>query len=377
MSQAPLVSAVVPTYNRAHLIPDAIRSVLEQDYRPLEVIVVDDGSTDSTRSVLAREFGERIRYICQENAGPAAARNTGIRASHGEYIAFLDSDDLWLPGKLTAQVDALSRHPECALVYGKAIEGTEDGRPTGRVYRNSDRGRTGDNFELVLRWAPIATPAVVVRRSALDQVGLFDETLRVTEDTDLFLRLTMQCPAAYIGRAVAAIRAHEGQTTGDAGSVTFARCRLQVYGRLWRTLPPTREASRGLIAGRLVRSTIELARPTPGELLGREGLLQLVEAHPEWFEHFEGLWYIAEELVGGRASTVRDVMWLSTQLQQRADSERRGRRCSAILLSTAARRALRHRRLAIAMVCAAKATPLLARVALDRFASRGRGLGTE
>ena len=151
MTQGPLVSVLVPTFNRAHLVPEAIRSVLSQDYAPFEVVVVDDGSTDDTATVINQEFGRRIRYIRQENAGPGAARNTGIRASSGEYIAFQDSDDIWLPGKLRAQVDALNRHPECALVYGKALSGTADGRPTDRVYGGSGRGHTGDSFELMLR----------------------------------------------------------------------------------------------------------------------------------------------------------------------------------------------------------------------------------
>ena len=111
-----LVSVLIPTYNRAYIVEEAIESVLAQTYRPIEIIVVDDGSKDGTREALER-FGDRIRYIYQDNAGLAAARNTGLAAARGEFVAFEDSDDVWVPWKLQAQV-ALMRHaPEIALSW--------------------------------------------------------------------------------------------------------------------------------------------------------------------------------------------------------------------------------------------------------------------
>src|SRR3990172_2985097 len=111
----PLVSVVIPTYNSAQFIGEAVRSVLEQTYSHHEVIVVDDGSTDNSEDVL-RLFGERIQYIHQENRGPSAARNGGIRLAKGDYICFLDADDLWLPGELEVQVSFMGCHKDVGLV---------------------------------------------------------------------------------------------------------------------------------------------------------------------------------------------------------------------------------------------------------------------
>src|SRR5512143_4014499 len=115
MSSEPLVSVVMPVYNGARYLRQALESALNQTYRPLEIIVVDDGSTDETSAILA-EFGSRIRAIRQKNPGSAAARNAALQAAHGEIIAFLDADDLWLPQKLEVQVAYLRAHPDVELV---------------------------------------------------------------------------------------------------------------------------------------------------------------------------------------------------------------------------------------------------------------------
>ena len=107
------ISVVIPAYNHGRFLREAIDSVLAQTYAPLEIIVVDDGSTDDTEQIV-RSYGDRVRYIRQQNAGVGAARNNGIANARGEYVAFLDSDDLWLPEKLAVQVEYMRRHPECA-----------------------------------------------------------------------------------------------------------------------------------------------------------------------------------------------------------------------------------------------------------------------
>jgi len=253
---APLVTAVIPTYNRADLVCEAIDSVLAQDYPSFEVIVVDDGSTDGTGEMLTRRYGDRIRYIWQENAGVAAARNAGIRAAQGDYIAFQDSDDLWLPGKLTAQMRALQKHAECALCYTKALYCTPDGRPTRRVYSGSNQGRTGDVFDLVLPNTPlIPCPSLVVKRAALAEVGLFDETLRKGEDTDLCLRLTLAYHATYVRTAYVLVRQHAGDRLTHAAT----DCDIRVYRRLAETLPREREEFRPLVRARIKEHEFMLA----------------------------------------------------------------------------------------------------------------------
>lgn len=377
MSQAPLVSVVLNTYNRADLLPQSVESVLAQDYPNFELIIVDDCSQDNTPEVVAAtvaDAGDRVRRVrLPENRGLAAARNVGIRMARGSLVALQDDDDIWLPGKLSTQVDALNRRPECALVYGKAVSGTADGRPTDRVYGGSGRGRTGDNFEVMLRHHPILGPATVVRKSVLEEVGLFDETLRTAEDTDLFLRLTMRHPAAYVDRPVVIVREHEDRKTqGESQSATMSRCCLQAYCRLWNTLPPERQALRGLVAGWLVISELAIVERESQASLGRQGLMDVIEAHPEWFDYSEGLWHVADRLVAKGPSSARDVMWMAAQLRDRASDKRQGRRRAAMFLNAAARRGIRRGMPHQAVVCAARAALLMPRVVFDEILSRAQ-----
>jgi len=117
----PLVSVVIPTFNRAWAVERAVDSVLEQDYRPFELIIVDDGSTDQTSDILAR-YGDQLTVVCQENRGVSAARNSGIVRAKGDLIAFLDSDDYWKPQKLTVQVDFFTFHPDALICQTGSFE---------------------------------------------------------------------------------------------------------------------------------------------------------------------------------------------------------------------------------------------------------------
>lgn len=180
----PLVSVIIPTFNRARVLGRAIASVMAQTFSDYELIVVDDGSADDTGEVVSR-LGGRARFIRQDNRGVSSARNTGIRASRGDLIAFLDSDDEWLPSKLEKQVSLYSRgHFIChtdeiwyrdgILVRQKAIHRKQGGR----------------FFERALERCLISPSAVVISRCLLDTVGWFDEDLPAAEDYDLWLRIT-------------------------------------------------------------------------------------------------------------------------------------------------------------------------------------------
>ena len=374
MEETPLVSVVLNTYNRQELLPEAAESVLSQDYSNLELIIVDDFSTDNTAGVMAsiaEEAGERVRCIrLESNSGLAAGRNVGIRAARGPLIALLDDDDLWLPGKLTAQVEALRAHPECALCYVKAMEASPEGEPTGREFGHSVGGHTGDNFDLMLRYFHIVGPGIVVRASVLDEVGLFDETLMTAEDTELFLRLTIDHPAVFVDRPLVLIREHVGRkTAGEAVSGEQARCWLEVFSRFW-DLPESREASRGVLAARLAMAQIAVAAHEAGGILDEQALRSLIEAHPEWFEHAEALWHVADSTLAQEIRNPGSVASMADWLSEHFDNGAMGRRHAANFLSNAVRRGIRRGMPMAAAGWAMRYALMTPRLAWDRIAGR-------
>lgn len=188
MNADPLVSVVIPAYNAAWCVGKAIDSVLAQDFRDFEVIVVNDGSTDDTAAVLAG-YGDAVRVVSQANGGMSSARNAGIRAARGELIAFLDSDDWWLPGKLRRQVELMREAPEVG--FCSAAARVED--PQGRLVNLWACEAWVGPF-LVQRFQShggIAggSSALVVRRALFDRAGVYDEGLGGAEDADLWIRL--------------------------------------------------------------------------------------------------------------------------------------------------------------------------------------------
>lgn len=188
------MSVILPTYNRAWIVEKAIDSVLGQDFTPFELIVVDDGSIDGTPDLLAA-YGNRIRVIRQENRGVSAARNAGIRAARGSLIALLDSDDQWLPGKLTAQVSYFRDNPGTLICQTEEIWVRNGVRVNpGKRHRKED----GMIFERSLGLCLVSPSAVMMRRSLLDEVGLFDESLPACEDYDLWLRIVWKYPIGLI-----------------------------------------------------------------------------------------------------------------------------------------------------------------------------------
>jgi glycosyltransferase involved in cell wall biosynthesis len=190
----PQVSVIVPTYNRASLLKEALDSVLAQSYRNVELIVVDDGSTDHTRRLLS-SYGDRITVLLQPNAGVSAARNRGIQAASGDLIALLDSDDYWLPGKLAAQVDFFKATPQALICQTEEIW-IRNGVRVNPKRRH--RKLSGMIFQASLPLCLISPSAVMMRKSLLDEVGLFDEDLPACEDYDLWLRITWKYPVHLI-----------------------------------------------------------------------------------------------------------------------------------------------------------------------------------
>lgn len=231
-----LVSAIIPTYNRSNIVVEAIDSILSQTYRNIEIIVVDDGSTDDTRERL-RRYGNRIRMISQQNAGPGIARNRGIAAARGELIAFLDSDDLWLPTKIERQVLQLQKAGQsvpCSLanIVMRSDNMEVTSFDISLLNPALEEGIWLNVDDILATRFVLFNQAVVIRRAVLDQMGGFDESLRFQEDYDLPLRLSLEGPWAFIREPLVIWR--ESKTgsvykSSQREEVCCSTCTVQVF----------------------------------------------------------------------------------------------------------------------------------------------------
>ena len=216
-------SIIVPTYNYGRYLPRALDSLLAQRWAELQIIVVDDGSTDNTWEVLKR-YTPRVLAIRQVNAGVSVARNRGIAEARSPYIGFLDPDDLYHPEKVCRQVATLESRPECGWTHCDAIFLDE---ATGRSCRFSEQYRYNARlalegprlFEALIPSNFISPVSLMIRRSCLDQAGYFDERFAGIEDFDLVLRLAAAAPAAYSPEVLATYVSHPGSLSGDRARV--------------------------------------------------------------------------------------------------------------------------------------------------------------
>ena len=206
---APLVSVIIPTYNRAALVRDAVRSVLEQTFSDFELIVIDDGSTDGTDAVMAGFDDRRLFYIKQENRGRSAARNRALSRARGRFIAFLDSDDLYLKDKLEKQVAYMDRNPDVDMIYTSAICVDEAGRPLDKQIYTAEV--EGDIYRQVAFFQPvtITLPTVMLRREVLDTIGNFDERMDRFEDTDLWRRIAKRFKVGILREPTCILKTHD------------------------------------------------------------------------------------------------------------------------------------------------------------------------
>lgn len=192
----PRVSVIIPTYNRASVIRRAVESVFDQSFCDWELIIVDDGSTDNTRDLL-KPYADhpRVRLFETENKGVSAARNLGVRRARGAWIAFLDSDDQWLPEKLEKQVGQSQKDPDIPVIHGDEIW-IRRGVRVNPMKKHQKKG--GDIFAQALRLCCISPSTVFMKKSLFDKVGYFKEHFPVCEDYDLWLRITGRYPVGYI-----------------------------------------------------------------------------------------------------------------------------------------------------------------------------------
>jgi glycosyltransferase involved in cell wall biosynthesis len=209
----PLVSVIIPTYNSASFVPQSVESVLQQTYDNFEVIVVDDGSTDNTEAALL-PYKDKIRYIKKTNSGPSAARNLGITEAKGEFIAFQDADDLWLPEKLQLQIEHFKQNPHFGVIFTGSVRFNESGLLDSNI-RKGYTVPTGMVFDRLLTEHFVAMPSVMVRKSCLDEVGLFEESLIGNEDFNLYLRLARKYAFGFVNQVLVRIRIHENNLSDN------------------------------------------------------------------------------------------------------------------------------------------------------------------
>lgn len=214
MTPKPRVSVIIPTFNRAWALQRAVDSVLAQNYPDVELIVVDDGSTDKTPALL-NAYGSSVRVIRRENQGVSAARNTGIRAASGALIALLDSDDEWLPEKLSRQVAFMAENPELLICQTEEIWIRNGVRVNPK---RKHRKRSGMIFEPSLALCLVSPSAVMMRRELFDRVGYFDESLPACEDYDLWLRVGSRFPVGLLDDALIVKHGgHDDQLSAEPG----------------------------------------------------------------------------------------------------------------------------------------------------------------
>jgi glycosyltransferase involved in cell wall biosynthesis len=221
----PKVSVIIPTYNRAQLISRTINSVLVQTFKDFEILVVDDASTDHTRQVVKQIEDRRIRFIShQKNRGGSAARNTGIKASKGEYIGFLDDDDEWLPEKLEKQVEVLQRSANDVVVIYSAcyfVSGRNNTVLTKTVpfYR-------GYLYRDLLRRNILPSPTPLIKKDCFSKAGLFDETLPSCQDWDMWIRISKYYKFDFVPNVLAKTYVHGKQISTNLNAKIVARERL-------------------------------------------------------------------------------------------------------------------------------------------------------
>jgi len=188
------ISVIIPTYNRKKTLARAIQSVINQSLSPFEILIIDDGSNDGTEEWVKENF-QNIKYIYQNNHGVSSARNIGIENAYGDWVAFLDSDDEWLPNKLFEQVKSIQSNPKIKFFHTNEIW-IRNGVRVNQMKKHKKYG--GYIFEKCLDICRVSPSSVLIQKEVFDNIGIFDESLRVCEDYDLWLRITSKYPVVFL-----------------------------------------------------------------------------------------------------------------------------------------------------------------------------------
>lgn len=270
----PKVSVIVPVYNAQKYLPESIRSILAQTYTDYELIIVDDGSTDQSVSVIKnfqKKHPDKITLIQKENGGPASARNVGIKAAAGEYIAFNDADDLWLRSKLQRQLAFFEvQSPEVGIVYTERLNFDHEGLYL--VSKHRQKFAKGSIYRELLKSNFIPNNSVMVRRKCFDVVGLFDESLGIIEDYDMWLRIALKYQISFLPEVLSLYRLHpEGRSKNY--EITLKR-NIRVIRKQY-----------AMLGDATVKITKEI-RSALSQRLADLAFFYLKKGKPAWSRHF-------------------------------------------------------------------------------------------
>jgi glycosyltransferase involved in cell wall biosynthesis len=273
-----LVSVIIPAYNQGNFLSRSIQSVLDQSYTQFEIIVVDDGSTDNTYDIVKNFVDPRIGYIYQDNKGLSGARNTGYVISTGDYLTYLDSDDLFTPTKLALQVSFLETHLEYGCVSGQILIIDENDKSIGRMFD----GRPPEKPENFLLGNPLSVHSVLTRRVWQDKAGKFDESLRSYEDWDMWLRLArLGCKFGWVDAPVSLYRFHSAQMTRIGSQMTQAT--FAVLDKVYSDpdLPPSWQVLKDQAYGNANLRAMAQAYLAEDFLQGKAYLSQAIQLNPK------------------------------------------------------------------------------------------------
>jgi glycosyltransferase involved in cell wall biosynthesis len=230
-STKPRVSVIITAYNSASLISETLQSVYRQTYQNIEVIVADDGSTDNTKALIEEKFPE-TKYYWKPNGGQPSARNLGISHATGELIAFVDSDDVWEPEKISRQVDEFRKAPDLMWCYCDCLE--FEGAPsnvTGR-FSSMSQPHDGEILETLFIHNFITSPTIMLRRSVIEEIGTWDEKVQRAEDWNMWLRIAAHFPIKYISEPLAFYRRHADNKRSKISLDQYLESHLQVYNNV-------------------------------------------------------------------------------------------------------------------------------------------------
>ena len=220
------ISVIIPTYNRILFLKRSIDSVLEQSLKPYEVIIVDDGSSDGTSTMIKKNY-PKINLICQENKGVSAARNIGIRASSGDWVCFLDSDDEWKKNKLSEQMLAIKKNTNYSFCHSNE-EWIKNGKKINQKKKHKKYG--GNIFKECLDMCRISPSSVMINKSVFDDIGFFNEDLVVCEDYELWLRICAHYKVLFVDEPlIIKYGGHEGQLSNSIESIEYYRIKALEY----------------------------------------------------------------------------------------------------------------------------------------------------
>jgi glycosyltransferase involved in cell wall biosynthesis len=298
MAGLPRVSVVIPCYNAERYIAATLRAVLAQAGAELEVIVVDDGSKDGSAALVEREFAQ-VRLIRRANAGVAAARNAGIAAATGDWIAFCDADDIWLPGKLAAQFQAIGAAPDCRMSYTAwEVWTSAEPEPEPSLLQSLAAeaagakwaGATGWLYPELLLECVVWTSTVLMHRSVIDEVGVFDTGLRIGEDYDLWLRASRVTRIERVSRPLALYRQHTASITRSAPTANYRGRVVQAALARWGYAGPDgRRMDEGTVRRMLAKTWSDYAaaqlaagQRAAARASAREALSQHAGHAPGW-----------------------------------------------------------------------------------------------